>query len=184
MAIEFILVRHAESAPDRDIPEPDWPLSDTGFAQADALVQQLESSINQSSVALFASPFLRAQQTLVPLSEQLGLSISILDEVRERKLSGGLVEDWQEQLKRSWADHDYCLPGGESARECQQRVIAGLNRVATTADTEQVIVGSHGNAISLFLNHLDPLFGYDGWRTMGNPAVYRLRYDRGWRRIE
>ncbi len=35
------LLRHAQSAPNHDVPEPEWSLSPTGIEQAEDLVEQL-----------------------------------------------------------------------------------------------------------------------------------------------
>ena len=39
---EILLIRHAESAPSRAIPEADWPLSPTGVQQAQQLAEALQ----------------------------------------------------------------------------------------------------------------------------------------------
>jgi len=52
-----ILVRHAQSAPDRARPEAEWPLSDVGRRQAEALVPVLEAL---GVERLASSPYLRA----------------------------------------------------------------------------------------------------------------------------
>ena len=56
------LVRHAESAPSPDLPEPEWPLSDDGRVQAEALVPTL-AKLDIS--AAYSSPYPRAVDTVL-----------------------------------------------------------------------------------------------------------------------
>ncbi|MBR2758731.1 MAG: histidine phosphatase family protein, partial [Exiguobacterium sp.] len=35
---------------------------------------------------------------------------------------------------------------------------------------------THGNLLALLLQHLDPQYDFETWRTMRNPDVYRLDY--------
>lgn len=59
----IFLLRHAESAPSREIPESDWPLSKKGESQVTLPVPFLES-LNIDLV--FSSPFIRAVETVSP----------------------------------------------------------------------------------------------------------------------
>ena len=59
------LVRHAQSAPDKSRPEPEWPLSEVGRRQAEALVPVLKAiGVNR----LASSPYRRAIDTLGPFA--------------------------------------------------------------------------------------------------------------------
>src|SRR5690349_3047397 len=77
------LVRHAESAPSDDVPEPDWPLSARGVAQASALAPAMRGL---GITAIYSSPYLRARHTVAPLAEALGLPVTVRDALRERAL--------------------------------------------------------------------------------------------------
>mmetsp|Transcript_18659 Transcript_18659/g.57381 ORF Transcript_18659/g.57381 Transcript_18659/m.57381 type:complete len:184 (+) Transcript_18659:46-597(+) len=176
MPCRILLVRHAQSAPDRSVPEPQWPLSSAGHAQATELCGEL---CCDNIARLVASPFDRAIATLQPLADKLGLPIDVDDALRERQLAAGLIDNWLDELERSWADFDRTLPGGESARACQARVADAMTRIASAAPGTTIAVCSHGNAIALFLNSIDPTFGFGDWREMRNPHVFRLTYDDG-----
>jgi 2,3-bisphosphoglycerate-dependent phosphoglycerate mutase len=187
------LLRHAESAPDRRLPEAEWPLSQRGKAQAQALVDIL-AGLNISHVV--SSPYLRARQTVLPFTQQSGLEIAIDHDLRERKLAEGFDADWDSLLRKAWADLSFCAPGGESGLACQQRMAACVNRWIAgayhnsvspqsrssrglAAAVKALLISSHGNAIGLFLNLFDPAFGYDQWRAMRNPDLFRLFYQDG-----
>ena len=44
-------------------------------------------------------------------------------------------------------------------------------------DGGRLVLGSHGNLISLILHALDPQVGFAFHMAMPNPAVYRLTHD-------
>jgi len=169
----LILVRHAESAPSDDIPEPQWPLSARGVVQARELVARLSPF---APAAIYSSPYPRAVATVQPLAEQLRLTIHTHQDLRERKLAEPPVgkDNFLPHVERSWSDLDYCLPGGESCRTCQTRVLAALTEICDRHSGQTIIAASHGNAIGLILKHLDPSFGFKEWRAMRNPDVFEL----------
>lgn len=177
------LLRHAESAPGRHLPEPDWPLSPGGADQARRLVTQL-SGLGIARVC--SSPFVRAVATVRPFCEARQLSIEIEPDLRERTLCAQRIEQFEAPLRRSWEDFDYTLPGGESSRTCQRRIVECIARLATS-HAGTLLVSSHGNALALFLNALDPSFAWEGWKAMHNPDLFKvdfdgtLRWDRAFR---
>jgi 2,3-bisphosphoglycerate-dependent phosphoglycerate mutase len=87
-------------------------------------------------------------------------------------------DEWRASLERAWADADFSLPGAESGRAAQRRAIGILDMLRSRhPDGGRVLVGSHGNLISLILQALEPDIGYDFHMAMPMPAVYRLTHD-------
>jgi 2,3-bisphosphoglycerate-dependent phosphoglycerate mutase len=174
------LLRHAESNPSSDEPEPDWPLSETGAKQAQALVDRLARCRVD---AIYSSPYRRAVATVQPLAADRDLSIRTDDRLRERELTDQWLDDHLQAVRRVWNDFQLTLPGGESSAACQRRVAAALSDLRARHDEdERVLVSSHGNAIGLYLNRLDPSFGFEAWREMRNPDLFAVQGDQ-WRRV-
>jgi 2,3-bisphosphoglycerate-dependent phosphoglycerate mutase len=162
----LILVRHAESAPDFARRESEWPLSGRGVAQAEQLAERLAS---QRIDRIYSSPYARALETVRPLSLRTGVPIEICDDLRERKLSDGPLPDFLDVIERSWRDFDLAPPGCESARMAQRRAVS---TIAQLAEPDRIVlISSHGQFLSLFLNARDPSFGFEAWRAMPNPHV-------------
>ena len=170
-ATTLYLIRHAESAPDFSIAEADWPLSANGSVQAQRLVQRLRKLAPDR---LISSPYRRAIDTLQPFSRVSGLPISTDADLRERHLRNGRVENWDDMLRALWADLDSRMPNCESGTECRLRVTRCLAALADASPGATIAVSSHGNAIALFLNGIDASFGYDAWKQMRNPDVFRV----------
>ncbi len=166
------LLRHAQSLPDPDIVESDWPLSKKGAEQATRLINSLA---NLQIDRLFSSPFRRAIATVKPYSQRSNLPIEIEENLRERKLKEQtMVDDWEVLITRAWKDFDYALPNCESGRACQRRVAICLSGLVNKHRGETLLVSSHGNAIGLYLNKLDSTFGFSHWQAMRNPDLFRI----------
>jgi len=165
------LLRHAQSEPDRTQPEHGWPLSARGVEQARGLVAALADVPLDRFVS---SPFRRAIDTIAPVAAARGAPVAIEADLRERTLTMGHAENWDALLRASWADFSLAHPGGESGLACQARVASCLAQLAARHAGERLLVASHGNAIALFLNSIDPSVGYAEWRAMRNPDLFRI----------
>ena len=97
---ELLLVRHCASSSQ----SPDAPLSEAGLQQAELLSDFLAPF---SPDHIVSSPFRRALQTIAPLAERTGLAVRHEPRLAERELSGAPLDDWPEQLRRTWEDFDY-----------------------------------------------------------------------------
>ncbi len=175
--LDVLLVRHAEPMPPGtpDLNDDDRPLTDAGRAAASELAAELDG---WELTAFYSSPYARALETVTVLADRRGLPIQLLDDLRERRLSPELHDDWRDSLERSWADADFELPGGESGRSAQRRAVAMLDLLRTRhPDGGRIVIGSHGNLISLVLQALQPGVGLAFHMAMPMPALYRLTHD-------
>jgi len=180
--LTVILIRHAEAvAPKLGGPvESKRPLTNRGHRDAAALAECL-AGIGASAV--FSSPYLRAIQTVTPVAGRLGRPIQVIEDLRERMLSPRAdLPDRTVHLERAWRDFDYAPPGGETSRVAQARVLAVLERLKSAHPSGVLVLGSHGNLISLALNAFDASVNFEFWSVMPMPAVYQVAYGvRGWR---
>lgn len=167
------LLRHAESTVSPDEPESDWPLNETGRGQAQSLVDRLSACRID---AIYSSPYRRAVETIRPLAEARDLPIRTDDRLRERELTDQWLDDHMEALRRVWDDFSLTLPGGESSAECQRRVVEAVGDLRAHHEPDaRVLVCSHGNAIALYLNHLDPSVGFAEWKALRNPDLIAVQ---------
>ncbi len=173
-AVECLLIRHAQSQPAPDVAEDDWPLSELGRRQADELRDRLAA---RGLEELYSSPYPRAAATLRPLAERLGLELRLVPELRERRLAWPPLASWREALRASWADFEQAHPGGESSRACQARIRSAVLGILARSRASRIAIASHGNAIGLLLQSMEPSFGYDEWARMRNPEIFRLSWD-------
>jgi 2,3-bisphosphoglycerate-dependent phosphoglycerate mutase len=175
--LDVLLVRHAEPIPvgTPDILDDDRPLSEAGREAAHELAAELDG---WEITAIYSSPYARALETVTILAERRGMRVQLLDDLRERRLSVEPHDEWRESLARSWTDVEFALPGGETGRDAQRRAIATLDLLRVRhPDGGRLVVGSHGNLISLILHALEPGVGFDFHMAMPMPALYRLTHD-------
>ncbi len=180
--LDVLLVRHAEAVPvgTPDVADDDRPLTDAGRRAAAELAEELD---DWEVTSVYSSPYARSLETVTVLAQRRGLGVQVLDDLRERRLSLDLHDGWRESLEQSWTDADFARPGAESGRVAQRRAIGMLDLLrARHPDGGRLVIGSHGNLISLLLQALDPGVGYDFHMAMPMPAIYRLTHDgQRWR---
>ncbi len=179
--LTVLLIRHAESmAPETSgFDEFTRPLTPKGSRDAQQLSER-HASIRVD--AAYSSPYLRARQTIEPIARARGLTIETIGDLRERTLSATELPNWRAHLKRSWKDFDYAVPGGESGRDAQARILRVLDTIASRHCGGMVILASHGNLIALALNAFMPNVDYTFWKSIPMPAVFTLTRDgSGWR---
>jgi 2,3-bisphosphoglycerate-dependent phosphoglycerate mutase len=182
--LEIVLVRHAQAVPGGT---PGWedadderPLTEQGLRDADELALELDP---YHFNAAYSSPYTRSVQTVTPTAARRSLEVQLLDDLRERRLVVKPSDDWADLMRRAWADPDIAAPGAESGREAQQRGLRALDLLrARHAHGGRLLVGSHGNLISLILQSMEPGVDHDFHQAMPNPAVFHLEHDGiGWR---
>ena len=176
----LLLVRHCQAS--GQLPED--PLTETGFRQAEALVNFLSGMGVDVAVS---SAFKRARQTIEPFAVSAGLTVRVDHRLNERRLADGPLDNWRDVIRSSFDDLDSRAPGGESGREVLERAWVCINELLDGGYNLPLAV-THGNLLSLVLNSLDPAFGYSGWESLSNPDVYllqdsgdgRLTFERLW----
>jgi 2,3-bisphosphoglycerate-dependent phosphoglycerate mutase len=177
-----LLIRHAEPVlPAPGVTEYERPLTERGRSDAEAFADTLA---DLSIDAIYASPYARAIQTVEPLARRRGLTVSVIEDLRERLLSPDLLPDWRDHLERSWLDIDYAPPGGETGRVARVRVQAVLDDIRARHSRGTVALGSHGNLLALALSGITTGVDFAFWNAMPMPALYRLEHDgTAWRYV-
>lgn len=171
MRSTVIFVRHCQTTAQA----PDAPLTAQGTADAQTLIDRLAPL---GIDAVYASPYLRAVQTIEPFAAKRALPINIDARLRERHLSAEPLNDWVDHIRASFANLDHRAPGGETLREAQSRGLAALQRIYEDRPTCAVVT-SHGVLLTSLLHHMDRTFGFETWQTMPNPALYRVTLNAG-----
>jgi 2,3-bisphosphoglycerate-dependent phosphoglycerate mutase len=109
---------------------------------------------------VLSSPYKRAIDTVKHFADSQGLHITIIDDFRERKVDNHWIEDFQGFCRKQWEDFDYKLQNGESLKEVQTRNISALQQVLIDYNGKNVVIASHGTALSSIINYFEPSFGY------------------------
>jgi len=167
------LIRHAQSHLNPGVSYEDWPLSEQGRLQA----LRLASFLNALKIEeVYCSPYLRCRQTIDPFLQARGLSMTLINDLREHLITREIREDFFEIWKKSWDDFDFVVDGGESSRQCQQRIVPAITEIVRNSDASEFAIVSHGNAIGLFLNFLVSDFGYTNAEQIRNPDIFQIEF--------
>lgn len=162
------LVRHCQATGQ----QPDAPLTDIGQQQA----TELADWFSKIPIArILSSPFARAYQSIVPLAEQLGLTIELDDRLIERMLSPVPLDNWREQLAETFVNLDLSFEGGESSHTAMMRGVAVVDQVMHQ-NTSSIVIVTHGNLMTLMLKHFNEQVGYAEWASLRNPDVYCIQF--------
>lgn len=180
MTSSLYLLRHAQSAPSREQPEAEWPLSAEGERQAAALVPLL-STLGVD--AIYSSPYVRARATVEPFAREAGLEVVSVPALRERHVPWVPDADFFAVIERAFAEPRHAPNGGESNAECATRMTLAVGDLVSRHPGGHVLLSGHGNALAIYLGTLDPGFGFAEWRAMDNPDLFAVRFDAGGRAV-
>jgi broad specificity phosphatase PhoE len=150
----ILLVRHGQTAwnaaagEERFRGRTDLPLDGFGQTQARALARRLQG---EPISALYTSPLLRAQQTLFPLAERLGLKVQPHDgllDIDYGRFQGltdadaALVYPREHQLWRT-TPSQVRFPDGENLSDVQTRLVDLLGELAARHPSQTVVLAGH-----------------------------------------
>ncbi len=168
-------IRHAES--DHNIHQDDIrPLTQKGWESRKIVTEFLsDKNIN---IAL-SSPYKRSVDTISDFTEKHNLEIGLIDDFRERRVDSVWIEDFWEYIEKQWEDFDYKFTDGECLREVRERNIKALVEVLKKYKDKNIIVGTHGTALSQIIHHYDNSYGYDDFMSMVKkmPWCVKLVFD-------
>ena len=142
------------------------PLNERGVMQAEHTADHL-TQWDREYHRVYASPLSRAHHTGQKISEKLNLPLHVHEGLQE-----GFLGDWEgityEQLaefefaKRSIEDDNFRGHNGESPNQLANRMVSAIETIRDSHAGENIIIVSHGAAISHALSLLlgtRPMFG-------------------------
>ncbi|WP_455529920.1 histidine phosphatase family protein [Ruminococcus sp.] len=166
-------VRHAQ--PDYSCTDAALrPLTDEGERDTAEVVEAMSAIHLDYAIS---SPYKRSYDTIKQTAAEHGLDIDIDDRLHER--ISGKNSNNPEMFRRRWADLDFCESDGECLCSVMNRNIAALNDILDAHKDENVMVGTHGTALSTILHYYDSSFGADDFMRIIDfmPYIIRLGFE-------
>lgn len=171
------MVRHAES-PYIPGAERTRGLSEKGKSDVRKVTEILQGERIDVAVS---SPYVRAILTVEESGDQLGLEVKTYEDLRERCFSGEDYilrdEHFMSSVKQMFQDPDFALPGGESNTDCQQRAVSALKDILNKYEGKKVVLGTHGNVMTMMMNHFDSKYGWNFFKQTSKPDIYRMAFE-------
>lgn len=183
----LLLIRHGETVGNQEQiahGQTESPLNDRGIQQATLTAKMLQTWQRPYDL-VYASPLYRAHHTGKIIAEHLEVPLHTHDDLKE-----GFLGDWEEVTyeelnklgfaQKSIHDDDFDGHGGETPNQLSQRLINAVETIRKRHSAENIIMVSHGAAIShLLARVLDtkPAFGHQ--YLMHNAAITEVSFKRG-----
>ena len=168
---KIYFVRHAQ-------PEHDWeddrtrPLTKEGEKDSAIVFEFLK---DKQIDVFYSSPYKRSMDTITDSAGFFNKGIITDERLREREK--GENGNNQGMFRKRWSDHDYHEEGGESIAVVQKRNIEALTEILRDNIDKEVVVGTHGTALSTILNFYDKSFGCDDFLRIIDWMPYVIELD-------
>ena len=125
--------------------------------------------------AFYSSPYKRSIDTIADSANFFGKDIITDEDLREREK--GENGNNHGMFHKRWADHNYHEEGGESIAMVQKRNMRALTEILRDNIDKEVVVGTHGTALSTILNFYDKSFGCDDFLRIVDRMPYVIELD-------
>lgn len=164
-------VRHAQS-------EHAWkedrtrPLTEEGTRDSAIVLEILK---DKKIDVFYCSPYKRSMDTIADVAAYFGKEIITDERLREREK--GPDGNNHEMFQKRWADHDYHEDGGESIAMVQKRNMEALTEILSDNLNKEIVVGTHGTALSTILNFYDNDFGCEDFLRIIDWMPYIIELD-------
>ena len=168
---KIYFVRHAQ-------PEHAWeddrtrPLTREGRRDSAIVFEFLK---DKHIDAFYSSPYKRSMDTIADSADFFGKDIITDEDLREREK--GENGNNHGMFRKRWDDHNYHEEGGESIAMVQKRNIRALTEILRDNIDKEVVVGTHGTALSTILNFYDKSFGCDDFLRIIDRMPYVIELD-------
>lgn len=168
---KIYFVRHAQ-------PEHAWeddrtrPLTGEGKKDSAIVFEFLK---DKHIDAFYSSPYKRSMDTIADSADFFGKDIITDEDLREREK--GENGNNHGMFHKRWADHNYHEEGGESIAMVQKRNMRALTDILRDNINKEVVVGTHGTALSTILNFYDKSFGCDDFLRIIDRMPYVIELD-------
>lgn len=113
--------------------------------------------------------------TIIDTAAFFGKEIITDERLREREK--GPNGNNHGMFPKRWANHDYHEDGGESIVMVQGRNMEALNKILSDNQGKEIVVGTHGTALSTILIFYDNSFGCEDFLRIIDWMPYIIELD-------
>ena len=168
-------VRHAQPV-HSDPDDRNRPLTAEGLRDTELVLKTLK---DKRIDHFYCSPYRRSIETIKSTAEYFGMPITTDERLREREVGDqGNIHDL---FRKRWEDHSFHEPNGESIGMVQQRNIEALLEILEREEGRNIVIGTHGTALSSMINYFDSSFGCDDFLRIIDwmPYIVQMDFEKG-----
>ena len=170
-------VRHAQ-AQNNDLDTKNRRLTEKGTSDCRLVTEYLS---DKHIDIVFSSHYRRTLDTLMEFVKKNNLEIHQVEDFCERISIGTRVSDYElrSYYKELWDDFSYAANGEECFGDVQKRNIKALETVLKNNRGKNIVIGTHGIALSTIINHYDNTFSFsDYWDMLFRlPWIVKADFD-------
>ena len=168
---KVFFVRHAQPRHDH-VDDMTRPLTEEGMDDTKIVLETLQ---DKEIDAFYCSPYKRSMDTIRETADFYQMEIHTDMRLREREK--GVGGNNHGMFRKRWENHDYHEDGGESIGMVQTRNIAALKEILTENEGKNIVIGTHGTALSTIMNYYNPDFGCNDFLRIIDWMPYIVEMD-------
>ncbi|GIP53385.1 histidine phosphatase family protein [Paenibacillus vini] len=166
-------VRHADSA-FVEGQERERGLSEQGARDAKIIKELLQ---DEPLDVFVSSPYVRSVETIQELADWKGKPIEQFEDLRERNIGQFAPMSFADAKRKVYEEPQFAFPEGESSLEAADRAAQALLSLLVQYEGLTLLLGTHGDIMTLMLQTFDPRYGFEFWRSTTMPDIYRVHFD-------
>ncbi len=150
------------------------PLTEEGLNDS----QQVLEVLKDKNIDVFiSSPYRRSYDSIKKAADFYKKTIIKDERLRERK--AGKDSNNHEMFKKRWADFTFAEEDGESIGAVQKRNIEALNEILEIYQDKNIVIGTHGTALSSIFNYFDSTFNKDSFMKIIDlmPYIVKMEFE-------
>ena len=166
-------VRHCK--PDGKIKDDrNRPLTEEGLEDSIKVAEILK---DKQIDVFISSPYRRSYDSIKKAADSYGMEIQTDERLHERKAGKG--GNTHEMFKKRWADFSFAEEDGESIGAVQKRNIEALKEILKRYDGKNIVIGTHGTALSSIINYYDKSFNGESFMKIIDfmPWILKMEFD-------
>lgn len=148
------------------------PLTDEGVKDTFIVLDTLK---DKEIDVFYCSPYKRSMDTIKETAQYYHKEIQTDERLREREK--GANGNNHGMFQKRWEDHEYHEEGGESIRMVQSRNIEALKEILENNQGKNIVIGTHGTALSSIMNYYNPDFGCNDFLRIIDWMPYIVELD-------
>ena len=152
------------------------PLSEEGINDSRKVTEYLK---DKNITKIYSSPYKRSIDTIRDFAIFANKGIELVEDFRERKVSNNWIKDFNKFVEKQWSDFNYTLEEGENLRVVQDRNIEALHKLLNENNNENILIGTHGTALSTIINYYDKSFDYKSFNKIKDimPLIVVIKFE-------
>lgn len=168
---KVFFVRHAQPL-HKHMDDRTRPLTEEGLKDSSIVMETLK---DKEIDVFYSSPYKRSVDTIKQTAEYYHMEIQTDERLREREK--GPNGNHHGMFQKRWEDHEYHEEGGESIGMVQSRNIEALKEILKNNQGKNIVIGTHGTALSSILNYYNSEFACDDFLRIIDWMPYIVEMD-------